>query len=75
MINNITDLNKEVFLATRDDNWDDNRIGYLSELLKVYNDAQEEAKQYGYVGVGCISYAEARIRVWQDMNPYETYGG
>lgn len=71
MIKDITDLNREVFLATREENWNDNRIDYLSTLLKVYNDAEVESEEYGYVGVGRISYAEARMRVWQEMNPYE----
>lgn len=71
MIKDIEDLNREVFLATREENWNDNRIDYLSTLWKVYNDAEVESKGYGYVGVGCISYAEARMRVWQEMNPYE----
>lgn len=71
MIKDITDLNREVFLATREENWNDNRINYLARLLKVYLSAEEESKEYGYVGVGCISYAEARMRVWQEMNPYE----
>lgn len=73
MINDITDLNREVFLATRDEHWDDNRIVYLSKLLRVYWDAKVEAEQYGYVGVGCISYAEDSMRHWQGENPYETY--
>ena len=32
------------------------------ELLGVYMDAEEEAPEYGFVGVGCISFAEAMLQ-------------
>ena len=32
------------------------------ELIGVYMDAEEEAPEYGFVGVGCISFAEAMLQ-------------
>jgi len=32
------------------------------ELLGVYMEAHEEAPEYGFVGVGCISFAEAMLQ-------------
>ncbi len=36
------------------------------ELLGVYMDAEEEAPEYGFVGVGCISFAESVLQEHQD---------
>jgi hypothetical protein len=35
------------------------------ELLEVYHIAYEEAPKYGYVGVGCISFAEKMLMGYQ----------
>jgi hypothetical protein len=36
------------------------------ELIKVYHEAYEEAPEYGFVGVGCISFAESMLQYHQD---------
>ena len=36
------------------------------ELLGVYMEAHEEAPEYGFVGVGCISFAESMLQEHQD---------
>ena len=36
------------------------------ELIGVYMDAEEEAPEYGFVGVGCISFAESMLQYHQD---------
>jgi len=36
------------------------------ELLGVYMEAYEEAPEYGFVGVGCISFAESVLQEHQD---------
>ena len=36
------------------------------ELLGVYMEAEDEAPEYGFVGVGCISFAEAMLQEYQD---------
>jgi hypothetical protein len=37
----------------------------LSELYCVYHDAVVEAKKLGFVGVGCITYAENKMKEYQ----------
>lgn len=73
MIQNFTELSKEMFFATQHNSWDDNRINYLCKLLKVYEKAGTHSKSLGYVGVGCITYAEQSMQDWQIKNPYETW--
>ena len=36
------------------------------KLIKVYHDAYEEAPEYGFVGVGCVSFAESMLQYHQD---------
>ena len=45
---------------------DDFDVQYLSQLIKVYWDAHEASKDQGYVGVGCITYAEERLKEVQE---------
>lgn len=41
----------------------------LIDLLRLYNKSMEESKELGYVGVGCISYAQEVIFKHQTENP------
>lgn len=41
---------------------DKNRI---INLIRLYTLAQETAKEYGYIGVGCISYAQEALYKYQ----------
>ena len=36
------------------------------ELIKVYHEAYEEAPEYGFTGVGCISFAESILQYHPD---------
>ena len=36
------------------------------ELIKVYHEAYGEAPEYGFTGVGCISFAESMLQYHQD---------
>lgn len=38
------------------------RLKELGRLYELYHAAHEEAKDYGYVGVGCITYAEEKLK-------------
>lgn len=38
------------------------RTAELVALAQLYWAAQEEAKEYGYVGVGCITYAQEKLK-------------
>lgn len=40
----------------------------LAELIKVYWTAKETSEELGFVGVGCISYAEAAMRDYQELH-------
>jgi hypothetical protein len=46
---------------------DDPELVRLFALFSMYESALEEAKQYGWVGVGCITFAENRLRSYQQM--------
>jgi len=41
---------------------EDPRTEELVALVNVYWRAMEEAKDHGYVGVGCITFAEERLK-------------
>jgi hypothetical protein len=45
-------------------------------LMKLYESASAEARQYGYVGVGCISYADNALLLAQskDFDESGNYG-
>ena len=45
---------------------EDEQTALIRDLWAIYNDAIEEAYAEGYVGVGCISYAEQAIREAQE---------
>ena len=57
-------------------------LSRLWALRQAYEAAKDEAKQYGWVGVGCISFAENRLRSLQqlpliydaDQYGYDGYG-
>lgn len=38
---------------------------YVSRLFKRYNDAHEASKKFGFIGVGCISFAQTRLQEFQ----------
>jgi hypothetical protein len=40
----------------------------LKQLIGVYFKAQKESEQYGYVGVGCITYAEQALIAAQESD-------
>lgn len=46
---------------------EDATLQRLMALWNAYYSAFEEAKQYGWVGVGCITFAENRLRSLQQM--------
>jgi len=50
----------EVILAALDayESGDTEKMEALRDLFKFYDEQFEESKKYGYVGVGCITYAE-----------------
>lgn len=37
----------------------------LMKLFHLYNHAKEEALSHGYIGVGCITYAENKLQAAQ----------
>jgi glutaredoxin-related protein len=39
----------------------------LLELKDVYDEAYKFSKEYGYVGVGCISWADRALHEYQDI--------
>lgn len=39
---------------------------HVAKLIRVYFQAQEEAKVHGCVGVGCITYAEQALVAFQE---------
>jgi len=39
---------------------------HVAKLIRVYFQAQEEAKVHGCVGVGCITYAEQALIAFQE---------
>jgi hypothetical protein len=40
-------------------------LAYLARLVRVYHRAERRAPALGLVGVGCISFAEARLQLFQ----------
>lgn len=42
------------------------KMFYISRLIKCYFNAKESAKRFGYVGVGQITFAEARLKRFQE---------
>lgn len=46
---------------------EDPELVRLFALFTMYQSALEEAKQYGWVGVGCITFAENRLRSYQQL--------
>lgn len=41
------------------------RAYFVSRLMRRYTDAEEESKKFGFIGVGCISFAQARLVEFQ----------
>lgn len=39
---------------------------YIKKLVDLYHKAQDEASTKGYVGVGCITYAEQALVQYQE---------
>lgn len=37
------------------------RLNLLSRALNRYHAAEDASKKFGFIGVGCISFAEARL--------------
>jgi len=67
----VTPLSGNEVYKTRKEVVDANLSGEINterfyELLGVYMEAYEEAPEYGFVGVGCISFAEAMLQEYQD---------
>ena len=61
--NEVYKTRKEVFEARIYKKIDSSKF---TELVNVYMDAIEDAPEYGFVGVGCISFAEAVLQYHQD---------
>ena len=57
-----------VALCDAGENPDPALLTKLRELTGVYWQAHEEAEKRGYVGVGCINYAEAALEEHQIVN-------
>lgn len=52
------------------DDWEDfcktdKNAKYLSRLFQFYTEQLKVAEKFGYVGVGCITFAENRMREFQ----------
>jgi len=67
----VTPLSGNEVYKTRKEVVDANLSGEINterfyELLGVYMEAEDEAPEYGFVGVGCISFAEAMLQEYQD---------
>ena len=67
----VTPLSGNEVYKTRQEVVDANLSGEINterfyELLGVYMEAEDEAPEYGFVGVGCISFAEAMLQEYQD---------
>tara|TARA_B110000858_G_scaffold64635_1_gene74894 strand:+ start:396 stop:725 length:330 start_codon:yes stop_codon:yes gene_type:complete len=63
----VTPLSGNEVYKTRKEVVNANLSGEISterfyELLGVYMEAEAEAPEYGFVGVGCISFAEAMLQ-------------
>ena len=43
----------------------DMTLKFIKKLWRTYNRAYDNAKNFGYVGVGCITYAENRVQEYQ----------
>jgi glutaredoxin-related protein len=47
-------------------------------LIEIYNSAHEESKKYGWIGVGCITYADNALILAQTggkgFDEYRNYG-
>lgn len=71
MYRNSDDLMDAVFHRLKDltpeEVREDKELKRLMGLWNLYLDAQEEAKQYGWIGVGCITFAENRLRSYQQL--------
>ena len=44
------------------DKW---QIRYLTGMLRTYNRSKVTAENFGFVGVGCITFAENRLQQFQ----------
>lgn len=55
------DTHDEIYLA-----YDTANGKYLMRLYNRYFNAKHAAKGFGYVGVGCITFAEARLVQFQE---------
>ena len=67
----VTPVSGNEVYKTRQEVVDANLSGEINterfyELLGVYMEAEDEAPEYGFVGVGCISFAEAMLQEYQD---------
>jgi hypothetical protein len=52
---------------------------HLCALSRVYSAAMSESEEYGWVGVGCITFAENRLRSYQqhpnaELRGFDEYG-
>ena len=67
----VTPVSGNEVYKTRQEVVDANLSGEINterfyELIGVYMEAEDEAPEYGFVGVGCISFAEAMLQEYQD---------
>lgn len=78
MYNNLDELAEglvERFSEVPIEDWgSDPTLQRIKTLWKAYLDAQEEAKEHGWVGVGCITYAENKLQQMQRFDEYGNYG-
>lgn len=43
----------------------DKQIKFIRSLNRVYQNAKDNSLKHGFVGVGCITYAEASLKFYQ----------
>ena len=81
MYNNLDELAEglvERFSEVPKEDWgSDPTLQRIKTLWKAYLDAQEEAKEHGWVGVGCITFAESKLVSLQKpdtLRSFDEYG-
>jgi hypothetical protein len=63
MLKNAEDIARAAYDANA--NKDDAALQHAIHLWKLYFDWQDEAKEHGLIGVGCITYAQDKLVAYQ----------
>lgn len=65
----------ERFSEVPKEDWgSDPTLQRIKTLWSAYLDAKKEAKEHGWKGVGCITYAENKLQQMQRFDEYGNYG-